>query len=350
MATTPFFTHAEISGVLSEVVPWQPFILQHFAQEHVTNDKVIYFDKIAPDNRIAVFVNPRIPGKARTTKGFSVESYQPGYMKEKDLVLPDHVFARRPGESMGQPLTPEARYAATVVDIAEKQLERRSRRLELMATDLLLYGAYTMSGEQHEVDVDFGRNVANTITLTTTARWLNANTTVSPWQDLEDWLNLCQQPIKTIEMGAAAWRYLKNDSKFDQYVYVDLLSRQAANMEFGLQQRSAEGLTYVGTMPGTGVQMFVNTKTYTDLVTGAEVLYVPTDAVIGIPDSMYGWQCFASIQDGAANFMGMPYFLKNWLEEDPGIPYVMMQCAPMILHTKINSTFSARTGATASGA
>lgn len=345
-----FFKHDEIAAVLSDVNPFNNFLLNFFGSEHVTDDENINFDKIDPDNRLAVFVNPRRPGEVVKTRGYKVNSYKPGYIKDKELVDPKHVFNRRPGEAMSAPLTPAQRYQATVVDIARRQKERLYRRLELMAANFLLAGTYTMTGTDISVEVDFARAAGNTKTLTTTARWLDANTSVSPIDDLEAWLNLCTQPIRTVVMGAAAWRAFKRDPKFDKLVHIDILTKGNSGLVYGPQQATYEGATYRGTLTGSGIAIWTYTKTYTDPASGAETLYIPTDTVLGIPESQYGWQCFGAIWDDAANYMGMPYFYKNWSEQDPGIPYVMLQSAPMLAHTKINSTFGVRTGATATGA
>ena len=345
MADPDFFSHAEITGVLSDLNPHQPFMLNFFGREHLSNDKKIYFDKLVKDLRIAVFISPNIPGKARKKKGFEVQAYEPGYIKEKDLILPDHVFTRRPGEPMATPMTPAQRYQATVVDLSLDQKMRLDRRLEWMATQLLLAGQYRMQGEGLDVTVNLGRNAGNTVTLTSGDRWLAANTTVKPWKNLETWLNLCQAPVKTLVMGNASWDFLKSDAEYEKMAYLNALQGKS-DYSIEIQKQVPEGATYRGRVQGTDTDIWTYTGTYADPVSGADTLYVPTDAVIGIPDSMYGFQCYGAIQDDEAGYMSMPYFYKNWSEKDPGIPILMMQSAPMLAHTKINSTFGVRTGAT----
>jgi hypothetical protein len=345
-----YFTHTEIEEVLSDIVPFQNYMLNSFGKEHITNDTKIHFDRITADKRIAVFVSPRVVGKARSKRGFAVDSYEPGYIRDKEIILPNHVFTRRPGEKMAAPMTPAQRYAATVVDLAVLQRERLYRRLELMATELLLDGSYRMKGEGIDVTVDFKRKAENTIVKTGANQWLDANTSVSPWDDIEEALNTCQVPIRSLVMGNAAWRYLKKDAKFDKMVYTDVLASQNSSLIWKIQQADMSGITYRGTFADSNIPIFTYTQDYTDPDTGVDTLYLPTDAVIGIPDAGYGWRAFASIQDSAADYMGMPYFFKNWEENEPGNPVLTLQSAPMLVHTKINSTFSIRTGATQTGA
>jgi hypothetical protein len=351
MSATTFFDHNEIAAVLSDVVPFNNFLLNFFGSEHVTNDKQINFDKIDQDNRLAVFVNPMRPGEVVKDRGFQVNSYKPGYIKDKVTVSNDHVFTRRPGESMSTAMTPAQRYAATVIDLAVQQKERLYRRLELMAGQLLLGGSYTMTGVGHDVTVDFVRNTANTVTLAGVKTWLYTTnaTTMSPIEDLEDWINLAVQPIRTAVIGQWAWKALRKDPKFDKLIYIDLMTRGQSGLEYGPQQKRLDGVTYRGTLASSGIEIYTYSRTYTDPATGTETQYLPQGSVVLVPANEYGWQCFASIQDSKANYMGMPYFFKNWEEDDPGIPFMMLQSAPMLAHTKINSTIGIATGATATG-
>jgi hypothetical protein len=173
---------------------------------------------------------------------------------------------------------------------------------------------------------------------------------MTPIDDLEDWINLAVQPIRTMIIGQYAWKALKKDPKFDKLIYIDLMTRGQSGLEYGPQQKRLDGVTYRGTLSSSGIEIYTYSRTYTHPDTGVETQYVPLDAVLLIPENQYGWQCFGAIQDSKANYMGMPYFYKNWEEEDPGIPYMMLQSAPMLAHTKINSTIGVLTGATATGA
>lgn len=345
MATPTFFEHNEIAAVISDVNPFQNFLLNFFGSEHLSPDEKINFDRISPDNRISVFVNPRRAGEVQKQRGFAVDSYKPGYIKDKDLVDPKHVFRRRAGQAFNAPLSPAQQYAAIVADLARGQVERLNRRLELMAAQLLLGGAYNMTGKDLDVNVDFARNVDKTVTLTTTSTWTTANSAVSPIDDLETWLNLTSSPVRTLIVGKLAWKAIRRDPKFDKLIYIDLMTRNQSSLNVGPQGMSPTGVVYRGNLVSAGVDIYTYTNTYTDPGTNAEVLYIPDDAVVGISDPSNGWRCYAPIWDAAANFMPMPYFMKNWQEEDPGIPYIMLQSAPLLAHTKINSTFAVRTNA-----
>ena len=353
-----FFDHVEITGILQEGnLDFQPFLSLNFANMHITDQTRIYFDKIVADKRISVFQSPKLPGVARTSRGFSVESWKPGYIKEREIIIPDDTKHRKAGQAYNATINPSEVYQALTVDKAALLVKRFRRQIELMAAGLLLDDSYSMAGTgilPSESTISFGRDAANTKTLLTTTRWLDANTTVSPWDDLEAWINLPKSaPIRKIVMGNAAWRYLKRDAKFTAMLNLEALRGTTMDNLPGLQvanPKALGGVTYRGNVYGTGIPIYTYAETYENTATGVDTLYLPTDAVIGIPDADYGWQCFASIEDANADYLGMEYFIRNWMSEDPANPVIMFQSAPLLAHTKIDSTFGVHTGATASGA
>jgi len=345
MADNTFFTHHEIVDVISDVQPWDNFLLNFFGMEHHSQDEKIHFDRIADDRRISVFVNPRRPGQVIKSRGFAVDSYKPGYVKDKRTVDHKHVFNRRPGQPIQSPLSPSERYAATVVDLAAMQVRSLYRRLEWMAAELLLNGTYDMVGDDLNVNVDFARKTENTITLPVAGKWIAANTGVSPIDDIENWLTQISSSCKTILFGQAAWKAFRNDPKFKDALTLESIRGENSGMTFMPQRNGMEDVTYRGTLASVGCKLVTYSGTYDHPVTGDETLFIPEDAVILVSDSSFGYQCFASILDADADYQTMQYFMKNWVEKDPGIPYLLLQSSPMLAHSKINSTLSCRTGA-----
>jgi hypothetical protein len=160
---------------------------------------------------------------------------------------------------------------------------------------------------------------------------------------------LADAPIRSIVLGRFAYKALRADPKWEKLVHVDLLTRQNSGMSIGPRQSDENGVTYVGTLVSANVSMYVYDDDYVDPTTGTSTKFIAEDAVLLIPAAQFGWRCFGAIWDEAANFRGMPMFFKNWAENDPGIPYFMLQSAPMLAHTKINSTIGVLTGATLTG-
>jgi len=340
-----FFTHNEIVDVISDVNPFSNFLLNFFGQEYLSPDEQINFDKIADDKRIAVFVNPRIPGEVIKQRGYQVNSYKPGYIKDKRTIDPKHVFKRRAGQPMNSAMSPSDRYAATVIDLSIIQVTALYRRLELMAAQLLLNGTYDMIGDGINVNIDFARNADNTIALAGANTWTSTNSAVSPIDDIDEWLTRVTAPVTSIVFGKHAWKAFRKDPKFKDQVSIEAtLGMQ--NLTQMPQQNGMQDVVYRGELTGAGgVRLYTYTGTYEDPKSGLETLFVPDDAVMLLPDGSKGYQCYSPIWDSEANFETLPYFMKNWSEKDPGLPYLLLQSSPMLAHAKINSTLAARTGA-----
>ena len=342
MTTPTFFTHEEIVAVISDIKEFQNFLLLFFGNEYLSTTEQINFDRIEDDKRIAVFVNPRRPGEVIKQRGFKTVSYRPGYIKDKRTIDVKHVFRRRPGQAFNAAITPELRYAATVVDLTVIQVQALYRRLELMASQLFLNGTYNMTGDDIDVNVDFDRKDTHTVTLAGANRWGQAN--VSPIESIDGWLELLTAPCRSIIFGSKAWKAFKKDPIFNKQV--DVESRLGVrNFNLLPEAEDWSDVVFRGILAGTGIRMYTYVATYTHPDTGTETKFVPDDAVMLLPNADHGYQCFATIQDAEADYTTVPYYMKNWIEHDPGIPYLLLQSAPMLAHTKINSTMAVRTGA-----
>jgi hypothetical protein len=341
------FEHAEIDGVLSDIIPFENFMLNWFPQVHLSPYKHFYFDQVYQDDRVSPFVNPRETAELSKSRGFDVKAYTPGYIKDKAQVEPDHVFNRRAGEAMAAPMSNDERYRATIVDIAARLKDRYMRNLEIQACQLLMNGSYTMKGSGITETVDLMRNPANTVVLTGSATWNTVNSgNFDPFDSIETWINQSILPIETMIIGANAWKFLKSSPKFEKMVYINAL-RGTSGLEFGVQQKRINGVTYRGQLMGNMMDIYTFQKTYTDPVTGTATSYLSSDSILLLPSTQYGWQGFGPIQDSAAGFAPMPYFFKNWVETgDPDGTFVMLQAAPMLFHSKINNTLGILTGAT----
>ncbi len=335
---TSYFEHEDIAAVITEAKPFMPFFLQFFGMQYITDDRKIDFDKIPTDKRIAPFVSPRLQGKVIREKGFEVQVYKPGYIKDKAAIDPEHVFARRAGEPMGKPLTNAQRHAAIVGDQSVSMYERFQRRLEVMAAEFIRNGKYTMKGDELSVEVDFGRRANLTKALAGTRKWGLA--TQDAMQDFEDIFNLTVNNTGTMVFGSAAWANFTKDKGFDKAIIDNLQSGAQSTIQFSPMQMSDlndAGVIRRGTLASAGCELYTYAGGYTDPKTGLEVKYMDPDEVIFIPSRNSGWQCYAAIWDDKANYTGMPYFFKNWSQEDPGTPFLMLQSSPMLAHTDINS-------------
>ena len=153
--------------VVRGLAPFETFLLNLFFPRLVTFDtSAISFDAVDEDMRLAPFVSPLVAGKVMKTQGGTLKSFKPAYLKPKDVVDPERVLMRRPGESIGGSLSAAARRNAIIADILDSHRQKILRRLEYMAAQVLLKGKVIVEGEDYPtVEVDYGRAPGNTVAL-----------------------------------------------------------------------------------------------------------------------------------------------------------------------------------------
>lgn len=345
------YDHREISGVLSEVVPFQHELLKHFGNVINFETLTIDFDKIADDLRVAIYVDPSVSAKAIRERGFDTKTYTAPYTKQKAGITPDNIFKRAAGEPVNNFGSPSAKYAATLLRKATLMRTLQQRLLEKTAADLLIAGTYTATSElyPYPVVVDFERKASNSLNFAS----LNANggvgkrvwgstggtATVSPVADLEEFLDNCQEHIETIYMSNNAWAQFKLDPKFDKAMSLTVRNLSTSNFEVMPKQGTIQGLKYRGTLDSNGTQIWTYNGTYQHPVTGTITQYIPDGYVLGVPSAAFGTVAYGAIQHGEAGWQSVDEFWNMWMDEEFGVPYLQFQSAPMLIHTKINSTF-----------
>lgn len=345
------YDHKEIYGVLSEIVPFQHQLLTHFGNVINFDTPTIDFDKIDDDLRVAIYVDPALSAKNLRERGFSTKTYTAPYTKQKAGITPSNIYKRAAGEPVNNFPSPSEKYNATLIQKATQMRIFQRRLLELTASQLLLAGTYTASSELYPVPVtvDFERNAANSYDFTS----LNANggvgkrawgstggtATVSPVADIEEFLDNCQEHIETIYMADNAWAEFKKDSKFATAISSTMTPTDIARLRLLPVQGTIQGLKYRGRLEANGTDIWTFNGTYQHPVTGVITKYIPAGYVVGVPSASFGTIAYGAIQHGEAGYQSVDEFWNMWMDEEFGIPYLQFQSAPMLVHTKINSTF-----------
>jgi hypothetical protein len=354
MATFTIYDHEEISGVLSEVVPFQHQLLNHFGNIMNFDTETIDFDKISDDLRVAIYVDPALSARNVRERGYSTKKYTAPYTKQKAGITPANIRKRPAGAPINNFGSPAERYAASLIEKATSMRIFHRRLLELTASQLLLAGSYTAVSDLYPtpVVVDFERNAGNTMNFAT----LNANggvgkrvwgstggtATVSPVADLEEFFNLCQEQIQVVYMSDNAWAQFTLDPKFETALDITIRNLSASNFELMPKQGTIQGLKYRGMLASNGTAIYTFNGTYQHPTTGVITKYIPDGYVVGVPSSQFGTIAYGAIQHGEAGYVSVDEFWNMWMDEEFGIPYLQFQSAPMLVHTKINSTFAVK--------
>ncbi len=348
------YDHKEISGVLSELVPFQHELLTHFGNVINFNTPTIDFDAISDDLRVAIYVDPALSARNLRERGFSTKTYTAPYTKQKAGITPSNIYKRAAGEPINNFGSPAEKYAATLLQKAVSMRLFQQRLLELTASQLLLAGTYTATSDLYPtpVVVDFERKASNTVNFAT----LNANggtgkrvwgstggtATVSPVADVEEFLDLCQEHIETIYMSNDAWAQFKADPAFSRAMTTTIRNESTPNFEVMPKQGTIQGLKIRGTLASNGTVIKTFNGVYQHPTTGTITKYIPDGYMIGVPSSQFGTIAYGAIQHGEAGYQSVDEFWNMWVDPEFGVPYLQFQSAPMLVHTKINSTFAVK--------
>lgn len=346
------FSHEEIYGVLSEVVPFKPQLMQHFGNQLNFDTEVIDFDKISDDLRVSIYVDPALSARATYERGYSTKKYTAPYTKQKESVNTKRLWKRAAGEPINNFKSPAEKYRAALLQAAVDMRTRHLRFMEVQASKLLIAGQYTAVSELYPapVVIDYERNSNNAYNFTT----LNANggvgkrawgstggtKPVSPIADLEEFLDACQEQIEVMYISEDAWAEVKKDTTFNKLIDTTVRQATSLSVELGPKQGTIQGLKYRGNLVSNNTEIWTYAGTYQDPTSGTITRFFPLGYVIGVPSSTFGTVAYGAIQHGGAEYQSFDIFWNMWMEEEFGIPYIQMQSAPMLVHTKINSTFA----------
>lgn len=343
MSIDIFNTHV-LSKVVERLDRPSSFLLDaFFGQEQTEDSEEIHFDIDKSKPRLTPFVSPLVAGKVVDDEGFTTKSFKPAYVKDKRRFDSQRPFKRTIGEKIGGTLTPQQRLEANINRTLTKQLENLTRREEVMASEALRTGKVTVSGDEYPtVVVDFQRDAALTVALTTTSRW--GETGVAPLDNLEDWVAKIQEKSgavgRTVIMDALAWRLFKADAKVEKLLDIRRL-RDTADLALGpiAFGQGNDLARYVGTIGD--LDFWVYNDRYVDDNDTVQKVLPDYTVIIGSPQQLEGTRCYGAIQDEKAGFRAQRFFSKSWLEEDPALRWMLLQSAPLVVPYRPNATFCA---------
>lgn len=298
----------------------------------------IHFDVEDEDISLAPFVSPLIEGQVLTEQGFTTKTFKPAYLKPKTPLDPTRPLKRAMGEQIGGNLSPQQRLELQTVAVLEQHRNRIDRRLEVMAGEALRDGTVTVAGDKYPTTVvDFGRDVANTITVGAGSKWTDAG--VNPLDDLHEWsdIGLDKSGLGTpiVVMTVDVWKVFRNDAA----VQSRLDTRRVAQTDMDLGAQLQYGGVYRGQIDGFLIYTYAGT--YKDSA-GATQKIIPDGTVILTSPGLLGTQAFGAIYDEEAGYQALPYFTKSWVEKDPSSRIVLTQSAPLVVPYRVNNSVCAQ--------
>lgn len=334
-----FSTNA-LTGAINSLKSPAPmgFLSAYFPNVQTETTEEIHFDVISRSRRIAPFVSPLVEGKIVEAQGYNTKTFKPAYIKPKTPFTPGRAIKRLAGEPIAGSMNPAQRIAKLLQQDLTDHREMVDRRLEVMAAEALYSGKVTVTGEGYgTVVVDFGRDANHTVVLGAGSKWGDSG--VSPLDDLQSWaLTVLQTEgamANDVNMTVDVWNVFKKNAE----VQARLDTRRVVDNAMSMAAVMHEGRVYMGTVDNFNIYVYAGW--YVDPVDGQEKPIMPAGTVVLAGAQLAGTQAFGAIQDHDANMEAMPIFTKSWVEKDPGVRYLLSQSAPLVVPTRVNSTFAA---------
>lgn len=317
------------------------FLDTFFPEVSLSEKEEIYFDIVDNKPRIAPFVHPLREGRVVETEGYDTKSFKPAYIKDKRIHDPFKAIKRRAGEAIGGTLTQDQRMQLNLLTDLQSQRDMLTRRLEIMAAEAIRLGRQTVVGDGINAVVNFGRDAALTVALTTTDRWNDAGQTrqtdfFETWNQLI--LDRSGVNATVIIMDVGAWNLLKRDTRLDK-----LLDRnyRGSNATVDMEPRfRVEGAQYKGRLGD--YELWVYSHPFIDPATGLMTNIMPANTVImASPTGVEGVRHFGAIMDLKAGLQPREQFVKSWEQEDPSVRFLLSQSAPLMVPYRTNATLVA---------
>lgn len=312
-----------------------------FPNLHQSQSDKIIFEDIDRSKRLAPFVMPNVQGQPMINRGTSIQAFSPAYLKPKNALDINQMIRRRVGGPIGGPRNDlAARRDALIAQTLADHEEMITRREEWMACEAIVKGQVTVYGENYpSVTIAFGRNPANTKTLTTTRRWTVANAATStPITDIQGWALEMQRRsgriLTRITLTPAAVQGLYAS----QQVQRMLETRRGSTLTLETARVDGQNVLSLGTLPGTGVELYQYFETYENNQ-GEEVPYV-ADGTIVLTGDVQGYRAYGAIMDDDANYAPLTRFPSMWKQKDPSGIFMMTQSAPLMIPLRTDATMS----------
>lgn len=333
------FGTSVLNRVVENMNPPSSFMLDTFFPNVQTEQsEEIHFDTDSSKPEIAPFVSPLVAGKVMEDEGFKTNSFKPAYVKDKRRFDVTSPLRRWAGEKIGGTMDPMERRRRQLARALKFQLERLTRREEVMAEELMRTGKVTVKGDKYPTRVvDFERNAGNAMVLAPGSQWGEAG--VSIRDSLEAFVDQIQTEsggvVRKIVMDPKAAGLLRSDEALMKLMD---LRRQGGpenqGVLLGPMQQRRQG-RFFGTYGD--FEFWVYQQQYVNEAK-ATVQLLPDYSVYGATEDAEGTRCYGAILDEEANYQAERYFSKSWLEKDPAVRWLLLQSAPLTAFYRPNGS------------
>ncbi|CAO1663503.1 Major capsid protein [Halomonas sp. NYA30] len=284
-------------------------------------------DIIKGNRKMAPFVRPNRPGKVVDRSGSVMRSYKPAYVKPKletsaGLLLNQ----RQPGESLYSGRSPLERAGDQLARDMEDLDDQINRREEWMIAQALTTGQVQVVGDGVNDIVDYQMDAEHLVTES--VQWTEP--TSDPIADLRKYKRRSAKKSgrtanACVMSSEAADAFLDNESVMKK------LNTRRIDLGMIRPEELPDGVTYLGYLNDPGMDLYAYEEWYLP-DEGEEQPMIPAGGLIVGPTTSRCSMLYGAIQDMSAlegGLFDVARYPKSWLEDDPGVRWLMMQAAPL---------------------
>jgi len=339
--TAPIYTSRQLGELVRPLDRPQQFLAEvFFPGVRLFDTQRIDFHVINQALEVAQYVASDSTAKPRAERGYKIDSFEPAYIKELTALKPASALELRPGERVGGQMNPLERRAERIAQILQDHEAMIMRRVEQMCSEALATGEITVaSAEFPSATVDFGRDAALTVALTSTARWGESG--VSPMADLRTWAALVATKsgavVDTAVMGNEAFELLIAEQAFRDRL--DNRRQAGGEMQlFAVPQGTDAWGAYQGSVGN--VDYWTYTQPYTEAGVAKNMMHAH-GVILGSRRQMQGVRTFGAILDDEA-LMPAEFWPKMYREHNPSRVMIETASAPLPVPSRVNASFYAQ--------
>lgn len=255
----PNLFEARTMGTLVQRIPRTPTFLRDTffrnVETFVTESIEVDFKK--GNRKLAPFVHPKIGGKTVDNEGYQTTKYTPPLMAPNTITTADDLLNRLAGENPFSGKTPADRAVEKLGKDMEKLEEMITRREEWMAAQAIFTGKIPIKADGLDEEISF--NFTNKVTAT--KKWNTKD--ADPIADIKEWRKTVQKTgavnCDICIMSSDVVTVFINNEKVQKEL--DVKGYNLAKIE---PKELPNGATYVGTIPGLGLDIYEYNEMYLD--------------------------------------------------------------------------------------
>ncbi len=349
--TTNFdiFEPRTMQKLIRRMPPTHTFLKSTFFKKTVTfTTEKVDVDFKKGNRALAPFVHRRIGGKTVPNTGYSTKTYTPPYIAPDTITTVDDLLKRIAGESIYNGFTPAERAVKKMSEDFAKLDEMITRREEWMCAKAIFEGEIPVVGEALNETIDF--NFTNRETLTGTKKW-NAKD-ANRLADLKRWR-------KTVQKNGFVNCNIciMSDDVADVFINSEevksLLDIKAYDLAVIKPKELPDGVTYIGTLRGYGLDIYSYNEWFLDDWTDPEK---PTEKPL-VPEgtvALLSTKADYSMYYGAVTLIKgegskgtfatyeAPRVADTWCERKPARRFLQLNSCPLPVPHEVDSWFVAK--------